>query len=77
MPEEKQEHLKAYFVPAEYGELEAAIRKAMVLFHEDTVDICRELGIAYPESVARQVMAYFGRRLSEDDTSPDSGWHNV
>ncbi|MNN74653.1 hypothetical protein D3C81_1908770 [compost metagenome] len=47
----------------------------MVLFHEDPVDIYRELGIAYPESVARQVKAYFGRRLSEDDTSPDSGWN--
>lgn len=74
VPEEKQEHLKAYFAPAEYGELEAAVRKAMALFREDAEDICKELDIAYPESAARQVMAYFERRLSEDDGSPGSGW---
>jgi hypothetical protein len=67
IPKGKQDHLLAYFVPAEFDALEQMILKCMTLFKEDALDACREKGIAYPEPIPDLIMAYFAKRMSETE----------
>lgn len=67
VPEEKQQHLLSYFAKADYSELEAAMKKSMVLFQKDALDMCKAKGIAYPETIAQQVISYFNKRMESDD----------
>ena len=59
VPEEKQEHLKMYFVPAEINALQTAMEKCIVLFKNDAEEICKAKGVDYPVSIAQQVISYF------------------
>ncbi len=65
VPEEKQQHLAGYFAKAEFGELEKAMRKSMLLFRQDAEEVCSLKGIQYPKSIADQVISYFDRRMRE------------
>lgn len=66
VPEEKQEHLKKYFVKADFDDFEKAINEAMLLFRQDAQEICKAKGIVYPAPIADQVITYFLRRMSEE-----------
>lgn len=59
VPEEIQRHLLAYFAPADFAELKAAVKKGMTLFEQDARSICAYKGISYPEAAGGQIMAYF------------------
>lgn len=63
VPEEKQEHLKAYYTTAEFQHLEAAVKKSIALFQLDAKEICKAKGIEYPEQIAAQITAYFHSRM--------------
>jgi hypothetical protein len=67
VPEEKKEHLKAYFAPADFKELENAIKKSMILFKQDAEEICQAKGIVYNENISKQVIEYFNRRMESED----------
>ncbi len=67
VPEDKQEHLKSYFTTADFGELETAVKKCMSLFRQDAEEICKAKGIDYPDTIARQIISYFNRRMDSED----------
>ena len=67
VPEDKQEHLKSYFATADFGELETAVKKCMSLFRQDAEEICKAKGIDYPDTIARQIISYFNRRMDSED----------
>lgn len=67
VPKEKQQHLKAYFTRAEFSELEAAVKRAMILFKQDAEEICKEKDIDYADEVAEQVIAYFNKRMDSKE----------
>jgi len=61
VPEEKQEHLKMYFTQVEITAIKTAIEKCMILFKNDSEEICKERGIDYPVSISNQIIAYFNK----------------
>jgi hypothetical protein len=63
VPVEKQEHLTVYFTVAEFGALEAAVRKSLPLFQQDAEEICRVKGIDYPAGIAESITSCFRRRM--------------
>lgn len=67
VPLDKQEHLKTYFTRADFGDLEVAIKKSMVLFKQDSEEICAIKGIEYPETISEQVISYFNRILETEE----------
>jgi predicted nucleotidyltransferase len=67
VPKEKQEHLMAYFAPADFKELENAMKKSMILFKQDEEEICKEKGIDYNQNIADQIIEYFNRRMKAED----------
>ncbi len=67
VPEELQEHLKLYFTNADTESLEAAIRKAMIVFQQDATEICREKKVPYNLTIGSQVIDYFNKRLSSSN----------
>ncbi|MEK4062516.1 MULTISPECIES: aminoglycoside 6-adenylyltransferase [Paenibacillus] len=66
VPEEKQEHLKAYYTTAEFHDLEAAVKKSIALFQVDAAEICKAKGIEYPDKIAAQITAYFHNRIDSE-----------
>ncbi|WP_058300716.1 aminoglycoside 6-adenylyltransferase [Gorillibacterium timonense] len=68
VPEEKQQHVLGYFAKAEFADLEAAIRSSMLLFRQDAEELCKAKGIDYPDTIARQVISYFEKRMNADDS---------
>ncbi|MCL1806813.1 MAG: aminoglycoside 6-adenylyltransferase [Oscillospiraceae bacterium] len=64
VPEEMQRHCLAYFAPADFASLQAAVEKGIDLFEQDAKAICAFKGIDYPQNISDQVMAYFRRMLS-------------
>lgn len=66
VPEEKQEHLKVYFTNAEIPDLEEATKRGMALFKQDAAEICQTEGIAYPDSIADQIIAYIQDRMGTE-----------
>lgn len=67
VPKEKQEHLKSYFTTADFGEMEAAMKKSMLLFQEDAEEICMAKGIDYSGMIASQVIMSFYKRMDSPD----------
>lgn len=67
IPNEKQEHLKAYFSKADLCSLEAAVKESMVLFKQDAEEICRAKSLEYPTLASEQIIAYFYKRLASDN----------
>lgn len=67
VPKEKQQHLKSYFAKAELSDIEAAVKKSMILFEKDAEEICKTKGIHYTDTIAEQVITYFNRRMESDD----------
>jgi predicted nucleotidyltransferase len=59
VPPDRQEHLLAYFTHADRRAYAGAVRRAMVAFNDDALEICRAKGIDYPSHVAKQVMDWF------------------
>lgn len=66
VPPEKQEHLKNYLTRADFDEMAAGIKKSIPLFREDALEIVREKGIAYDDTIALQVISYFNKRLDSE-----------
>jgi hypothetical protein len=63
VPAEKQQHLLEYFVPATPESYKTAIKKCMVNFNNDAIEICKEKNLEYPIDVERQVISYFNREV--------------
>ena len=64
VPAEKQHNLAFYFREPDFLALEKALKQAMLAFYEDSVEVCRQKGIANPHAVAQQIMAYFTEEVS-------------
>jgi hypothetical protein len=64
VPIEKQAHLLAYFVPADFESLERMMRTCMRYFKEDALHACKEKGVDYPTHIPDLVMDYFDRRMA-------------
>jgi hypothetical protein len=64
VPPEKQQHLLAYFVPADFESMKQMIRKCMRLFKADAEAACEKKGIVHPAYIPDLVMNYFDRRMS-------------
>jgi hypothetical protein len=67
VPEDKQQHLKTYFTSANFSDLEAAVKKCITLFKQDSEEICKLKDIHYPDTIAEQVILYFNRRMDSAD----------
>jgi hypothetical protein len=67
VPEEKQQHLRAYFARADFAALEDAVSQSMILFKQDAEEICEMKGIPYPAAIARQIMVSFQDRMTSED----------
>lgn len=67
VPEEKQQHLKSYFTNADFDDLEAAVKKSIILFKKDAEEVCKAKGIDYPDTIVEQVISYFNKRMNSDD----------
>jgi hypothetical protein len=63
VPEEKQEHLKMYFIPADISIIQTAVEKCIILFKNDAQEICKEKEIDYPVSISQQVISYFNKNV--------------
>lgn len=63
VPEEKKNHLAAYFTSADFNNLEMAIKKCMILFKQDAEELCKTKGITYPDTIGMQVISYFNKRM--------------
>jgi hypothetical protein len=63
VPDEKQEHLKMYFITADIPVIQAAMKKCLLTFKKDADEICGVKGINYPETVSRQVISYFNKNV--------------
>ncbi|GKX66748.1 aminoglycoside 6-adenylyltransferase [Inconstantimicrobium mannanitabidum] len=64
IPKEKQQHLKSYFTNADCDDIEATIKKSIILFKKDAEEVCKAKGIDYPDTIAKQVISFFNRQLS-------------
>ena len=64
VPPEKQEHLKAYFAPADIMLLKTAVNKCVNLFKRDADEILEEKKIDYSKSITRQIMEYFNKEIN-------------
>ena len=67
VPDNKKQNLKSYFTVAEFSDLEDAVRKSMYLFRQDAEEICEIKRIAYPKTIASQVISYFNKRMYDND----------
>lgn len=67
VPEEKQQHLKAYLARADFGEMEIMVRKCIGLFRKDADEICREKHIDFPATIPIQIISYFEYRMNNED----------
>ncbi|MNZ76772.1 hypothetical protein D3C78_952900 [compost metagenome] len=67
VPEEKQQHLTGYFCRADFSDMEAAMKKSMLLFKEDAEEIFAAKGIDYPDTIAGQVISYFHKRMDAEE----------
>ena len=67
VPKEKQAHLLAYFVPADFDAMEDMMRTCMQYFKEDASDACKAKEIAYPDHISELVITYFDRRMTESE----------
>ncbi|MDR3596858.1 aminoglycoside 6-adenylyltransferase [Clostridium sp.] len=67
VPDEKQQHLKSYFVRAEFSDLENAVKRSIYLFKQDSEQIYKIKGITYPNTLVEQVISYFNKRMDSDD----------
>ncbi|MNW45357.1 hypothetical protein D3C74_226190 [compost metagenome] len=67
VPEEKQQHLEAYFTRADFSDMEAAVKHSMILFKRDAEEICAAKGITYPDTIAEQIIFYFNKRMGSDE----------
>jgi hypothetical protein len=52
-----------YFITADIPAIQTVMEKCLILFKSDAEEICKEKGIVYPESVARQVISYFNKNV--------------
>lgn len=66
LPTDKQNHLKSYFVNAEFKDLEEAVKRSMYLFKQDAEEVCEKKGINYPNSIPEQIISYFNKRMEEE-----------
>ncbi len=67
VPKEKQAHLLAYFVPADFGSMENMIRACMQYFKTDALDACKAKGIAHSDRISELVITYFDKRMTESE----------
>jgi hypothetical protein len=67
VPAKKQQHLLEYFVPANLESYEKAIKKWMINFNNDAIEVCEEKNLEYPTNVANQVISYFNREITNQD----------
>ncbi|MGN7764858.1 aminoglycoside 6-adenylyltransferase [Paenibacillus sp. 22594] len=67
VPEEKQQHLKAYFAKPEIHDLQAAVKRGIAFFQQDAAEICQAKGMDYPDRIAEQIIAYFHSKIDSED----------
>ncbi|OOM75077.1 hypothetical protein CLPUN_35140 [Clostridium puniceum] len=67
VPNDKQHHLKSYFVNAEFKDLEEAVKSSIYLFKQDAEEVCKKKGIDYSNSISEQIIFYFNKRMEEED----------
>jgi predicted nucleotidyltransferase len=67
VPKEKQQHLKEYFTKSNIPALEVMVRKCIMLFQQDAKEACIAKGIEYPDSISKQVIDYFHKKLETID----------
>ena len=65
VPDDKQEHLKKYFIPADISSIQTAMRECIILFKNDAEEICKEKGINYPKTIPQQIISYFNKNIAD------------
>lgn len=66
VPEDKKEHLKAYFTKADLCEIERAVKECIYLFKTDSEEICNKYNISYSSKIGEKIISYFNRRMEDN-----------